>query len=68
MVAAIRKSPSVKQWAALILFLGFVSWLLPTTIENYREYKSMERGIDLLARGCAERGGCTLPSRYDAGF
>ena len=68
MVAAIRKSPSVKQWAALVLFLGFVSWLLPIAIENYREYRSMERGIDLLARGCAERGGCTLPVRYDAWF
>lgn len=68
MVAAIRKSPSVKQWAALILFLGFFSWLLPIAIENYREYRSMERAIDLLAKECAKRGGCTLPGRFDRGF
>ena len=68
MVAAIRKSPSVKQWAAVILFLGFFSWLLPIAIENYREYKSMERAIDLLAKECAKRGGCTLNTRYETGF
>ena len=65
MVAAFRKSPSVKQWAALVLFLGFFSWLLPIAIEKHRKYKSMERAIDLLAKECAKRGGCTLDTRYD---
>jgi hypothetical protein len=68
MVAEFRKSPSVKQWAALILFFGFFSWLAPIAIENYREYKSMERAIDLLAKECAEHGGCTLDTRHDTGF
>lgn len=68
MVAAFRKSPSVKQWAALIILLGFVSSLLPIAIENYREYKTMERAIDLLAKECAKRGGCTLDTRYETTF
>jgi hypothetical protein len=68
MVAAFRKSPSVKQWAALFLFLGIFSWLLPIAIENYREYKSMDRAIDLLAKECAERGGCTLDTAYKTEF
>ena len=68
MVAEFRKSPSVKQWAALILFFGFFSWLAPIAIENYREYKSMEHAIDLLAKECADHGGCTLDTGYDTGF
>lgn len=58
--AAYRKSPSVKQWTALILFLGICAWILAVGIENYREYRSMEHSINLLASECANRGGCTL--------
>jgi hypothetical protein len=68
MVAAFRKSPSVKQRAALILFLGFFSWLLPIAIENYRDYKSMERPVVLLDKECAKRGGCILETRFETGF
>lgn len=65
MVAALRKSPSVKQWTALILFLGICFWILTVAVENYHEYKSFERSFDLLASECAEHGGCTLPGyRY----
>lgn len=65
MVATSRKSPSVKLWAALILFAGFWAWILPTAIETYREFKSMERTVDLLASECAKRGGCTIDTRFD---
>jgi hypothetical protein len=65
MVAAMRKSRSVKQWTALILFAGTCSWMLTVAVENYRQYKSFERSFDLLASECAEHGGCTLPGyRY----
>lgn len=64
MVAALRKSPSIKQWTALILFLGIFSWVLTVTVENYREFKSFERNFDLLSSECAQHGGCTLPG-YD---
>ena len=48
MVAAMRKSRSVKQWTALILFAGICSWMLTAVVENYREYRSFERNFDLL--------------------
>ena len=64
MVAAFRKSRSVKQWTVLILFAGICSWMLTVAVENYREYKSFERNFDLLASECAQHGGCTLPG-YD---
>lgn len=60
MVATFRKSPSVKLWAALILFIGICLWILPIAIENYREFKSMQRTVDLLASECAKRGGRTF--------
>jgi len=65
MVAMSRKSPSVKLWAALILFVGLCAWILPIAVEDYREFKSMERTIDLLASECAQRGGCTFDNRFD---
>ena len=64
MVAAFRKSPSIKRWTTLVLFLGICSWILTVGIENYREYKAFERSFDLLASECAQHGGCTLPG-YD---
>lgn len=64
MVATLRKSLSVRQWTARILFLGICSWILAIAVQNYREYKSFERSFDLLASECAAHGGCTLPG-YD---
>jgi hypothetical protein len=64
MVLASRNFRSVKQWTALILFLGICSWILTVVVENYREYKSFERSFDLLASECAQHGACTLPG-YD---
>jgi hypothetical protein len=64
MVAVSWKSPSVKQWVALFIFLGLSAWILPIAAENYREYKSMERAIDILAAECAKRGGCTFDTRF----
>ena len=64
MVPLLQKSPSVKQWTALILFAGICSWMLVFAVENYREYKAFERSFDLLASECAQHGGCTLPG-YD---
>jgi hypothetical protein len=37
---------------------------LATGFNYYREWKSMERSVDLLASECAERGGCTLDARF----
>lgn len=65
MVAVFRKSPSVKQWVALFIFLGFCAWILPIAVEDYGEYKSMDRAIDILASECAAHGGCTLDTRFD---
>lgn len=65
MILTLRKSPSIKLWIVLILFTGLCAWIVPLAVENYREYKSMERGIDLLARECAARGGCTFNTRFD---
>lgn len=65
MVATFRKSRSVKKWVALLIFLGFWSRILPIAVEDYREYKSMERAIDILAAGCAARGGCTFDTGFD---
>jgi hypothetical protein len=65
MIAIFRKSPSIKKWAALVIFLGFCAWILPIAAEDYREYKSMERAIDILAAECAARGGCTFDTRFD---
>jgi hypothetical protein len=65
MVIASRKSPSMKQWAASILSFTICAWILSTGISYYREWKSMERGLDLLATECAKRGGCTLDARFD---
>jgi len=61
MVAAMRKSRSVKQWTVLILFAGICSWMLTVAVENYREYRLFDCNFDLLASECAEHGGCTLP-------
>lgn len=52
MVAAFRKSPSVKQWAAMVLFFGFLSWLLPAALDYYRDCKSIQRAVDVLASDC----------------
>jgi hypothetical protein len=68
MVAALRKSPSVRQWAALVLFLGFFAWLLPTALDYYRYSKSIRHAVDVLAEDCAKPGGCTLDARYDTGL
>ena len=65
MIAFFRKFPSIKKWAALVIFLGFCAWILPMAAEDYREYKSMERAIDMLASECGARGGCTLDTRFD---
>jgi len=65
MVARFRESPPIKQWAALVVFLGFFAWILPIAADEYREYKSMERAIDILAAECAARGGCTFHTRVD---
>lgn len=64
MVAAFRKSPSVKQWTALILFLGICSWMLAVAVKDFRGYRSIERNFDSLSSECAAHGGCTLPG-YD---
>ena len=58
MVIASRKSPSVKQWAVSVMSfaIGF---------NYYRELKSMERGIDLIATECAKRGGCAFNVSFD---
>lgn len=63
MVAVLRKSPSVKQWVVLFIFLGFSAWILPIAVEDYREYKSMKLAIEILAADCAKRGGCTFDTR-----
>jgi hypothetical protein len=65
MVTVFQRSPFVKQWVALFIFLGFCAWILPVAIDNYREYKAMERAIDILAAECAARGGCTFDTRSD---
>jgi hypothetical protein len=65
MVSLFRKSVSIKQWAALVIFLGFCAWILPIAAQEYREYKSMEHAIDTLATECAARGGCTFDTRFD---
>ena len=64
MVTVFRKTPSVKQWVALFIFFGVCAWILPIAAENYREYKSMERAIDILAIECAKQGGCTFDTRF----
>lgn len=65
MILALRKSPSIKLWVAHILLVGLCAWILPLAVENYHEYKSMEQGIDILAKECAARGGCTFNTRFD---
>lgn len=65
MILALRKSPSIKLWVALILLVGLSAWILPVAVENYHEYKSMERAIDILSAECAARGGCTFDIRID---
>jgi hypothetical protein len=65
MIAIFRKFPSRKKRAALVIFLGFCAWILPIAAEDYREYKSMERAIDILASECAAHGGCTIETRFD---
>jgi hypothetical protein len=65
MILALRKSPFVKLWIALILFGGFCAWILPLAVKNYCEYKSMEQGIDIIAKECAARGGCTFYTRLE---
>lgn len=65
MVATSRKYPSVNRSAVLILVVGLCAWILPIAVENYREFKSMERTIDLLASECAKRGGCTFDTRFN---
>jgi hypothetical protein len=68
MVAAFRKSPSVKQWGALILLFGVFSWLLPIALDYYRDFRSIDHAVDVLASDCSQPGGCTLDTRYDTGF
>lgn len=48
-----------------IAFLLTAREILTVAVENYREYKSIERSFDLLALEYAGRGGCTLPAGYD---
>lgn len=65
MVAVFGKSPSVKLWAVLLLFVGLCAWIMPAAVEDYREYKSMEHAIDILGTECAARGGCTFDTQFD---
>jgi len=65
MVATSRKYPSVKPSAVLILFVGLCAWIVPIAVENYRQFKSMERNFDLLASECAKQGGYTFNARFD---
>jgi hypothetical protein len=65
MFIASRKSPSVKQWAVSVLLSAICAWIVSVGIDYYREWKSIDRGHDLLATECAERGGCTLDARFD---
>lgn len=55
---------SVKLWAFLVLLVGLCAWILPDAVEEYREYRSMERAIDILTAECAKRGGCTFDTRF----
>jgi hypothetical protein len=58
MAAGSRKSLSViKQWAALILFLGFFPWPLLAALDYYRDYKSIEHAVDVLASECSTAPG-----------
>jgi len=68
MNAAFRKSPSVKQWAALDPFSGILHLVSAAALGYYRDCKSIEHAVDVLASDCAQFGGCTLDTRYDTGF
>jgi hypothetical protein len=65
MVTASRKSPSVKHRAVSVFLFAISAWIVAIGIDYYREWKSMERRIDLIATECAKRGDCTLDTRFD---
>ena len=49
MNAAFRKSPSVKQWAALDPFSGILHLVSAAALGYYRDCKSIEHAVDVLA-------------------